>query len=194
MNIIFAEIGPWHTYTRLHRRLAYHHKSCSAWVPYTFQKREGVWGQTKELYPQRYFYMQILFLSSPPSLVVKWVKYKLEGVLQWFHHRALVQGLRKAPQLILDIPTINWPMSIAIDAKAPFIVLKGLPSLKTQASQYRALVIEYCEECSFQIEKSENNFFLEICILGLKKYPFVLTSSMRTLESSIIWRNHSWKF
>ena len=44
---------------------------------------------------------------KPPSLVVKWVKYKLEGVLQWFHHRALVQGLRKAPQLILDIPTIN---------------------------------------------------------------------------------------
>ena len=142
-----------HTYTRLHRRLAYHHKSCSAWVPYTFQKREGVWGQTKELYPQRYFYLQILFLSSPPSLIVKWVKYKLEGVLQWFHHRALVQGLRKAPQLILDIPTINWPMSIAIDAKAPFIVLKGLPSLKTQASQYRALVKNTVKNARFKLRK-----------------------------------------
>ena len=153
MNIIFAEIGPWHTYTRLHRRLAYHHKSCSAGVSYTFQKREGVWGQTKELYPQRFFYLQILFLSSPPSLVVKWVKYKLEGVLQWFHHRALVQGLRKAPQLILDIPTINWPMSIAIDAKAPFIVWKGLPSLKTQASLYTTLVKNTVKNARFKLRK-----------------------------------------
>ena len=134
--------GDWHTITN-HVLLGCHILS---------KREKGCGGKPRSYIHKDIFTCRSSFSQAPP-LVVKWVKYKLEGVLQWFHHRALVQGLRKAPQLILDIPTINWPMSIAIDAKAPFIVLKGLPSLKTQASQYRALVKNTVKNARFKLRK-----------------------------------------